>query len=98
MTPGNSFVQALASVPVTPGIAVNSIVAVKGEGPLEKDDDGIVEYTSAHLNDVESELVIHSGHSVHGHPLAIAEVRRILYLHGEDACRSAGVCGAPDNR
>jgi hypothetical protein len=31
MTPGNSFVQALASIPVAPGIAVNSIVAVKGE-------------------------------------------------------------------
>ena len=98
MTPGNSFVQALASIPVAPGIAVNSIVAVKGEGPLEKDDDGVVEYSSAHLAGVESEVMIHSGHSVHGHPLAIAEVRRILYRHGEDACRSAGVCGAADNR
>jgi pimeloyl-ACP methyl ester carboxylesterase len=98
MTPGNPFVQALAEIPVAPGIAVNSIVAVKGEGPVEKDDDGVVEYSSAHLTDVESELVIHSGHSVHGHPLAIAEVRRILYRHGEDACRSAGLCGVTDNR
>ena len=98
MTPGNPFVQALAEIPVAPGIAVNSIVAVKGEGPVEKDDDGVVEYSSAHLPGVESEVVIHSGHSVHGHPLAIAEVRRILYRHGEDACRSAGVCGATDNR
>jgi pimeloyl-ACP methyl ester carboxylesterase len=98
MTPGNPFVQALSSIPIAPGIAVNSIVAVKGEGPLEKDDDGVVEYSSAHLTVVESELVIQSGHSVHGHPLAIAEVRRILYMHGEDACRSAGVCGAAANR
>ena len=77
---------------------MNSIVAVKGSGPMEKDDDGVVEYSSAHLVEVESEVVIHSAHSVHGHPLAIAEVRRILYRHGEDACRSAGVCGATDNR
>ena len=98
MTPGNAFVQALAAIPVAPGIAVNSIVAVKGTRPLEKDDDGVVEYASAHLADAESELVIHSGHSVHGHPLAIAEVRRILYVHGEETCRSAGVCGASDNR
>ena len=78
MTPGNPFVQALASIPVAPGIAVNSIVAVSGNGPIAEDDDGVVKYTSAHLDDAESELVIHSGHSVHGHPLAIAEVRRIL--------------------
>jgi pimeloyl-ACP methyl ester carboxylesterase len=98
MTPGNPFVQALASIPVAPGIAVNSIVAVSGNGPIAEDDDGVVKYTSAHLDAAESELVIHSGHSVQGHPLAIAEVRRILYRHGEDACRSAGVCGATDNR
>jgi pimeloyl-ACP methyl ester carboxylesterase len=98
MTPGNPFVQALSSIPVAPGITVNSIVAVKGEGPIEKDDDGVVQYSSAHLNDVESELVIHSGHSVHAHPLAIAEVRRILYRHGEEACRSVNLCGVTDNR
>jgi hypothetical protein len=98
MTPGNSFVQALAATPVAPGIPVHSIVAVSGNKPLAEDDDGIVKYESAHLDDAKSELVIHFGHSVHGHPLAIAEVRRILYLHGEDACRSAGVCGASDSR
>jgi pimeloyl-ACP methyl ester carboxylesterase len=98
MTPGNSFVQALASTPVAPGIAIHSIIAVSGDKPRVEDDDGIVKYTSAHLDDAESELVIQSGHSVQGHPLAIAEVRRILYQHGEDACRSADVCGASDNR
>jgi pimeloyl-ACP methyl ester carboxylesterase len=98
MTPGKPFVQTLASIPVVPGVTTHSIIAVSGDHPLAEDDDGIVKYTSAHLDDVESELVIHSGHSVQGHPLAIAEVRRILYLHGEEACRSAGVCGATDNR
>jgi pimeloyl-ACP methyl ester carboxylesterase len=98
MTPGNSFVQALASTPVAPGVATHSIVAVSGDKPLAEDDDGIVKYESAHLDDVESEVVIRSWHSVQGHPLAIAEVRRILYLHGEEACRSAGVCGVKDNR
>jgi len=98
MTPGNSFVQALAATPVVPGIPVHSIVAVSGNKPLAEDDDGIVKYESAHLDDANSELVIHSGHSVQGHPLAIGEVRRLLYLHGEDACRSAGVCGASESR
>jgi pimeloyl-ACP methyl ester carboxylesterase len=98
MTPGNSFVQVLASIPVAPGVATHSIIAVSGEKPLAEDDDGIVKYESAHVDGVQSELVIHSGHSVQGHPLAIAEVRRILYLHGEDVCRSAGICGASDSR
>jgi pimeloyl-ACP methyl ester carboxylesterase len=98
MTPGNSFVQALASTPVAPGVPTHSIIAVSGDHPLAEDDDGIVKYESAHLDDVVSEVVIRSGHSVQGHPLAIAEVRRILYLHGEEACRSAGICGASDKR
>ena len=63
MTPGNPFVQALAPIPVAPGITANSIVAVRGNGPIAEDDDGIVKYTSAHLDDAESEVVIHSGHS-----------------------------------
>ena len=45
-------------------------------------DDGIVKYESAHIEGVESELVVHFGHSVQSHPQAIEEVRRILLLHG----------------
>jgi hypothetical protein len=98
MTPGNPFVQVLASTPVAPGIPTHSIIAVSGDKPLAEDDDGIVNYESAHLDDTQSEVVIRSWHSVQGHPLAIAEVRRILYRHGEEACRSAALCGASDSR
>jgi hypothetical protein len=98
MTPGNPFVETLASIPVTPAVTTHSIIAVSGNKALADDDDGIVKYESAHLDDVESELVIQSGHSVHGHPLAIAEVRRILYRHGENACRSVNVCGVAESR
>jgi hypothetical protein len=41
----------------------------------------VVEYASAHIEPVESELVVKSGHSVQGNPHAIEEVRRILRLH-----------------
>lgn len=44
--------------------------------------DGVVEFTSAHLDNAASELVVDAGHSdVHRHPLAILEVRRILLEH-----------------
>ena len=66
---------------MAPGVRVNSIVAVKGEGPPYDGDDGVVQYRSAHLEGVESELVVHSEHSVQGHPVAIEEIRRILLEH-----------------
>jgi hypothetical protein len=41
----------------------------------------VVEYRSAHLEGLESEFVVRSGHSCQGHPLVIEEVRRILLEH-----------------
>jgi len=41
----------------------------------------VVEYQSAHIDGVESELVVHSGHSAQDHPDTIEEVRRILLEH-----------------
>ena len=43
--------------------------------------DGIVPYTSSHLDGAVSELVVKSRHSVQQNSLAIQEVRRILLLH-----------------
>jgi pimeloyl-ACP methyl ester carboxylesterase len=47
--------------------------------------DGVVPYSSAHLSDVDSEVVIKANHyMVHQHALAILEVRRILFEHLKD--------------
>ena len=81
MTPGSPLVTLLGPAPLAPWIIGHSIIAVQGDGPLEKETDGVVAYTSAHIEGVESELVVHSGHSVQGTPEAIEEVRRILLEH-----------------
>lgn len=81
MTPGNPFLQTLAQLPVAPGIAANSIVAVRGSGPIEGGSDGVVDYSSAHLEGVESEKIVRGGHSTQSHPDTIEEVRRILLKH-----------------
>ena len=81
MSPGNPFILGLQGIPVVPSVKVNSIVAVEGDGPVEKGDDGVVRYESAHIDGVESELVVRSGHSTQGNPHTIEEVRRILRLH-----------------
>jgi hypothetical protein len=91
MTPTNRFVQTLATIPVAPQVAAHSIIAVKGSGPFEQGNDGVVEYTSAHIDGVESELVVNSGHSAQGNPRTVEEVRRILLLHAAETCEQTGV-------
>jgi pimeloyl-ACP methyl ester carboxylesterase len=81
MSPKNPFIQGLQSVPVAPTIAAHSIISVKGTGPFEDGDDGVVEYRSAHIEGVESEVVVRSPHSCQGKPETMEEVRRILRLH-----------------
>ena len=82
MSPQNNFIRALQEIPVAPSITVNSIIAVEGDGPVEQGDDGVVKYSSAHIEPVESELVVQpSSHSTQGNPRTIEEVRRILRLH-----------------
>jgi hypothetical protein len=92
MTPGGPMIRALAPIPLAPDVTGHSIIAVRGQGPLEAETDGVVAYSSAHIDGMESELVVLSGHSVQSNPHAIAEVRRILLLHAEEACREREVC------
>jgi hypothetical protein len=77
----NPFLRTLASLPIAKGVKAHSIIAVKGDGPPEKGNDGVVRYTSAHIEGVESELVVRSSHSCQSNPHTIEEVRRILYEH-----------------
>ena len=91
MTPDHPFIRSLASMPVDPSIQAHSIIAVKGDGPIEGGSDGVVKYSSAHIDGVESELVVRSGHSSQSHPNTVAEVARILKLHAaENPCHEAG--------
>jgi pimeloyl-ACP methyl ester carboxylesterase len=79
MSPGNPAIQALRQIPVAPGIHAHSIIPTLQDGPLKDRNDGVVAYKSAHIDGVESELVIeHQGHSTQSNPLAVREVRRIL--------------------
>ena len=79
MSPGNPGFEAVRQIPIAPGIHAHSIIPTLQDGPLNDRNDGVVEYKSAHIDGVESELVIeHQGHSTQSNPLAVREVRRIL--------------------
>ena len=91
MSPGNRFIKALAAIPVSPAVRAHSIISVNSDAPLESAGDGVVKYESAHIEPVESELIVRSPHSgMQAAPETIEEVRRILLEH---AARSA--CPVP---
>lgn len=51
-------------------------------GKLAAGSDGVVSYESAHMDDTKSELIVPANHTtVHCHPWAVLEVRRILLEH-----------------
>jgi triacylglycerol esterase/lipase EstA (alpha/beta hydrolase family) len=82
MSPNNKTLLTLAEIPVATNITAHSIIAVKDQFPeINLGNDGVVEYKSAHVGYVKSELVVRSSHSCQDRPITIEEVRRILHEH-----------------
>jgi pimeloyl-ACP methyl ester carboxylesterase len=82
MAPDSHFIRNLPKLPLAEGVRMNSIIAVRPHsGPPEAGDDGIVQYTSAHIEGAESEFIVPHNHSCQGTPEAIGELRRILLEH-----------------
>ena len=81
MSPNHRFVRTLADLPINPPVKAHSTIAVPNAGPPEGQNDGVVAYSSAHIEGVESEFLVRSRHSAQGHPDTIEEVRRIMREH-----------------
>jgi hypothetical protein len=82
MKPDTPFILELQSIPVASRVRAHSIIPVRGAPPPEGQNDGVVEYSSAHIDEAESEYVVyHASHSVQSHPETIQELRRILLEH-----------------
>ena len=87
------FIRAVADIPVSSRVRYHSIIGcITPDLPLYESNDGVVPYSSAHLDGSDSEQVIQSGHSVQETPEAIIEIRRIMHLHlKEPAKESSGM-------
>jgi hypothetical protein len=81
LSPHNPLIKALAQIAIDRNIPFHSIIGDRGLGNGKQGSDGVVPYTSAHLDGAESELIVPTGHSAHIHPLAVREIKRILKLH-----------------
>lgn len=74
------FIRASSTLPISPLVPYHSIIAqLNPKLPLERSDDGVVPYRSAHLDGAVSEKIIVSGHSVQETASATLEIRRILH-------------------
>lgn len=92
LSPNSPALHLLASRPRPPDVPFHSIIGRALPHTLLREitrpflgnepTDGAVPYASAHLDDAESELIVPADHmTVHHHPLAVREVRRILLEH-----------------
>lgn len=91
MSPGHPYIKVISTIPVTPEVAAHSIVGARGSGPLEERGDGVVKYGSAHIEGVESELIVDYEHSMQSKPEVVNEVQRILHRHlAVSGCPAAG--------
>ncbi|MFN0129383.1 MAG: esterase/lipase family protein [Verrucomicrobiales bacterium] len=86
LDPNNRFLRVINELPTRKGVPYHSIIADRGRGgnkdrtpPVSSD--GIVPFWSSHVPTAQSELIVPSNHWSNRHPLAIAEVRRILVEH-----------------
>lgn len=84
MSPDNKIIHMIAGIPLSQSIKGHSIIAIDGDDNPPDGDDGVVKYTSAHVDYVDSEFIVRDEHSCQSNPLVIEEVRRILLEHLHD--------------
>ena len=86
----DAYLAATATRPIAAWVDYHSIIAcTRPAASLRDCTDGLVPYTSAHLNGAASELTVRSRHRVQEAPAAILELRRILHLHLQGDRRGA---------
>lgn len=95
LAPESPIFPAMMRARRAPWVTYHNIVGVKpDEGILNrfssKTSDGVVELSSAHMDDVVREIVVESAHQdIHRKPRAILEVRQILVEHLEQLNQAA---------
>jgi pimeloyl-ACP methyl ester carboxylesterase len=82
LSPDSPIIQAVANLEIDPKVRYHSIIGNTREGTIEAGNDGVVPYTSSHMEGAESEYIVPAGHSsCQSHPLTVLEIQRILYDH-----------------
>ncbi len=78
---GHPLLAALCDLGIDPSVRSHSIIAELPDPPNAGATDGIVPYSSSHLECAGSELLFQGSHICLSHPAVIQELRRILREH-----------------
>ncbi len=86
LSPRDPLIEAINDLSMRPGLGLNSIIGNRGQsGPLESSSDGAVPYTSSHLEQAQSEVVVPANHTgALARPETVAEIIRVLRLASPD--------------
>lgn len=97
LAPNQKLFTTVLELPTKERMTTHSIIGRhKPEQPLAESSDLVVPYWSSHLDDVESEKVVHAIHTtITGNENSIEEMRRILYLHLGRTPPKTALSGAP---
>lgn len=68
----------IVRLPLAKNVPFHSIIGDRGRGDTPNSSDGVVPYSSSHIEGAVSEKIVPSGHGANEHPAGIAEIRRIL--------------------
>jgi len=81
LAPGHPLLLRLCDLGIDSSVRSHSVIADLRDPPKPDGTDGIVPYSSSHMDGVASELLMHDIHICVNHPNVIDEVRRILMEH-----------------
>ncbi|HEU0275065.1 MAG TPA: alpha/beta fold hydrolase [Candidatus Udaeobacter sp.] len=81
LSPKSRFVNAVNTIPITPGVPYHTIIGDRGRGDSPNSSDGVVPYWSSHMDGAKTENIVPSDHAAHQNPQAIEDVLRILKTH-----------------
>jgi len=90
LAPNSKYLDSSVDLPFKKNLEIHTIIGNQMKAGEKSGSDGVVPYSSAHLDNVQSELVIKSDHSSHQTAEGIKEVSRILleYLNKLDKEKS----------
>jgi pimeloyl-ACP methyl ester carboxylesterase len=78
LSPKSRFLNAVNTIPMTPGVPYHTIIGDRGRGDSPNSSDGVVPYWSSHMDGARTEDIVPSDHSAHQNPQAIEDVLHIL--------------------
>jgi pimeloyl-ACP methyl ester carboxylesterase len=81
LSPSSTFTKVTNQIPLANDVPYHSVIGTRRSKTGPGSSDGIVPYWSSHLDITVSEVLVPSGHGAHRHPIAIAEIKRILQMH-----------------